>query len=546
MKLRWKTPGQWAPALAIIAFFLLDRALSIGLFLPQYCVEDERWVRDGALEMLQNLSVSPGTHKYPQLEFTLTAGAYGLVYAAANFSALPGFESFDSFKWHIRHYHFPFEETIVFGRLLGAILGALALWLLYLVARREFGEGAALAATFLCATTPTFLFTTNLIKNDPLVAIAALAATHAALRIVDRGAIRDYVLAGVSIGFALAAKYHAVAAAPFLIILARRHWKKETGKDELYSWLIVGLGAMGTFMLLSPWTFIDWHGALRQAPIEWALQNKLNPLFRRSPELWWQKPVLFQFSSALPLAMGAPVCLMALLGAWFRLNLKDWRRLLFFSYPAGFLLFMIFMSELGVPHLYASAAPFFALLAALLLEPWLRAESRLKRAGAVIVVGAAAAYNLFLFHGFTKLEDYILRAPTAAMALSHEPGEKDLAFVPYYPNPEINWTMEFLPQFALSRETLAARDADRIMIHQAYYNAYKDNPELMDNAKVARMRKTYLELRLGGLGYTEKDRWVGTSFGSSFYGRIWPDLEGLRASVFVRNAGPNKAREEVE
>src|SRR3990172_12596112 len=84
-------------ALLILLFFILDRALSAHFLLPDFCNEDERWVRDGAIKMVRTAALDPGTHKYPELMTMLTAGLY---------AALPR--------------ALPFVSTIVAGRMLAA------------------------------------------------------------------------------------------------------------------------------------------------------------------------------------------------------------------------------------------------------------------------------------------------------------------------------------------------------------------------------------------------------------------------------------------
>jgi len=526
-------------ALAIILFFLLDRALSIGVFLPEFCVEDERWIREGAVRMVRDATVDPGTHKYPQLMIGLTAGVYGAAYLGANLTALPRFESLASFSWHRSHYQFAFAPTIVLGRLLSAAVGALALWLLWILARREFGEAAALAAMLFSAAAPALLFSTQLLKNDGLLTVGVLLAVLASLKVYERGKAVDYLAAGAAVGICLAAKYHAVALTP--VLFAHRYKNSDKGILSAFArpaWLLAILAALMTFGALSPWTWLDLKGTIDQGAIEWAIQNRLNPLFRRSSELWWHKPVLFQFTSVLPVVLGLPLYALSLYGLIRKTELASPRRVIIFSYPAGFIAFMIAASELGAPHLYTQVAVFFALPAACACEGLMSAPGAARRLLGVALVGAVAGYNLVLFHSLTAAEERIIAGPAREMERTGRSGENDLAFVPYYPNPDISWSVRFAPQFLFTRDLLEKERPGRVLIHHAYYQAFLDNPELMENPNVRKTVIDYLELRAGKTGYRETDRWTGDIFTGSFYKILFPDFKGLRSSIYQREPPP--------
>ena len=535
---RWLTSAPPTTiALLIVLFFIIDRALGAGFLLPEFCNEDERWIRDGAVKMVQEASLDPGTHKYPELMFFLTAAVYESAYLAANFSALPHFESRPSFSWHRAHYAFDFAATVALGRMLVAALGAVSLLVFYRLARREYGEEAALPALLLFATAPAWLFSTLLLKPDALLVMGVLLTVSASLKLLASGKSGDYVWAGLAVGLCLAAKYHIAAIVPVLFAHRLHHHELSLARAfRQPRWLISLAAALLAFALLSPITWLDFQGAFEQGALELTLQ-RADPLLLRSSERWWHLPILFQFLAALPLALGIPMYLLSLVGIFRRFDFADRRALVFWSYPAGFIAFMILMSDLGAPHLYTTAAPFFALAAAKVVAPWMGMPSRMKRAGAVILIGLLAAYNLFFFHSLTRLEDTIIRDSTARMEQTHQAGQKDLGLVPYYPNPDRNWTITFLPQFMLSPSMIAETAPDRILIHHAYYNAYLDNPELMNNPPTAAMMLFYLELRAGKAGFREADRWTGESLTLRINQALMPDLGGMRVSVYEKR-GP--------
>ncbi|HUT52971.1 MAG TPA: glycosyltransferase family 39 protein [bacterium] len=525
-----------AVALLIILLFIMDRALTFGFLLPYYCSGDEQWVRDGAVKMVRELSIDPGYHhKYPELMTMLTAVVYGTAYLGANLRALPHFEGWEQFARHRAHYAFSFVSTVIWGRMLVAGLGALALFIFYRLAKKESGEETALLALLLFATAPTYLLSTMQVKPDTLLVIGVLLATWSSLRVLERGSRADYVVAGLAAGMCLATKYHYPAFLPAL--LAHRLRRRDLPLIRSFldaRWLIVFVAAAAAFAALSPITWLDFPGAVRQSKIELFIQN-MSPWVKRSSMLWWQAPGLFQLTSVLPCALGIPLYLMGIAGLIRRGDFRNPRMMVLWSYPAGLILFMMAVSPSGAPQLYVTVAPFFALAAARLAAPWAVTNSRVKTAAAVALVVGLAVYNLVWYHSFIGLEGRIAREATAELMSTHQPGQIDLAFLPYYPNPELNWTCKFVPQFMLSRKLLREAHPDRILLHHTFNNAYLDNPELMRDQRVADMVALYLELRDNQAGYREVGRWEGKSFNWWPYAALMPDLKGWKVSLYLRD-----------
>jgi hypothetical protein len=289
------------------------------------------------------------------------------------------------------------------------------------------------------------------------------------------------------------------------------------------------------FAFLSPYSFLDLSGTIKQGVLELAIQNRYDPLLRRSRELWWHWPILFQLTSALPLLLGIPLYLLSLTGLALHLDLKKHRHLIFFSYPAGLLIFMMAFSELGVPHLYAPAAPFFALAAAWVLASGFRSAVAWQRAAGLAGVASVAGINLLTFHGFTSLEQDLIVKPAREMALTHRPGQKDIALIPYFANPDLDWTIEFYPQFLLNSETLRQASPDRILLHHTIYNSYLNHRELTGDPRIGQVVLAYLDLRNQTAGYREETRcWDDQSAVLRFYATLFPDFAGLRSSIYVR------------
>jgi hypothetical protein len=109
------------------------------------------------------------------------------------------------------------------GWLVNPALGALTIWLVYLIGRRLDGAREGLVAAALVAVSPFFLFNTASYFAHPLCGVAVLSGVLAAMRYAERGRPLDALLLGLSLGAAVLTRYYtgALCAFPMLLIVAR-------------------------------------------------------------------------------------------------------------------------------------------------------------------------------------------------------------------------------------------------------------------------------------------------------------------------------------
>jgi hypothetical protein len=114
---------------------------------------------------------------------------------------------------------FATDSTAVFtaARVVAALLGTLAVWLLYLAGARLFDRGVALLAAALEAVAFLPVFYAHLALNDvPTLAPLTLSLVGTA-GVLRKGRGRDYLVAGVGLGLGCATKYTAgIALMPLL------------------------------------------------------------------------------------------------------------------------------------------------------------------------------------------------------------------------------------------------------------------------------------------------------------------------------------------
>jgi hypothetical protein len=134
----------------------------------------------------------------------------------------------------VRHA-FAHDPTGVYtlSRVAAAVLGVLALWLLYATGARLFNRAVGLLAAAIEAVAFLPVFYSHLALNDvPTLAPLTLSLLGSA-GVVTKGRKRDYLIAGIGLGFACATKYTAgIAAVPFAAALVVRALSRGEGPER--------------------------------------------------------------------------------------------------------------------------------------------------------------------------------------------------------------------------------------------------------------------------------------------------------------------------
>jgi dolichyl-phosphate-mannose-protein mannosyltransferase len=124
----------------------------------------------------------------------------------------------------VRHA-FAHDPTGVYtlSRVAAAVLGVIALWLLYATGARLFNRAVGLLAAAIEAVAFLPVFYAHLALNDvPTLAPLTLSLLGSA-GVLRKGRVRDYVVAGVGLGLACATKYTAgIVVVPFAVAVVSR------------------------------------------------------------------------------------------------------------------------------------------------------------------------------------------------------------------------------------------------------------------------------------------------------------------------------------
>ncbi len=418
------------PALAVVlAGGLALRLWGIDEGLPFVFNIDElgHFVKH-AVEMFQEGTLNPHYFANPPAFTYLLHVVYAIAYGSSRAAV----------------HRFAVEPAALYevARVTSALLGTLALWLLYLTGARLFGRGVGLLAAAIEAVAFLPVFYGHLALNDvPTLAPLTLSLLGSA-GILRRGRARDYALAGVGLGLACATKYTAgVVLVPLLVAAAARYRDSEErarARALAGGLLLAGGLALAAFLIANPYALLDYskfHEELvHQSTLSAESQGKLG-----APH----QAAIVYYLWTLTWGLGWAPALAALGGA-----LLLWRRdarAAAMLVPAA-LLFLAFMGTEGrffgrwllpiFPLVCLLAASFAASLneragallerAGALLSPRIRTRAGgarwLQGAVGVVVVAALLAQGLiYSVHSGLVMSRADTRAITRSWMLAHVP-----------------------------------------------------------------------------------------------------------------------------
>jgi 4-amino-4-deoxy-L-arabinose transferase-like glycosyltransferase len=179
------------------------------------------------------------------------------------------------------------DEVYTLARVVAALLGTAALWLLYVTGARLFNRGVGLLAAAIEAVAFLPVFYAHLALNDaPTLAPVTLSLLGSA-GVLRKGRLRDYLLAGIGLGLACASKYTAgIVLLPLLAAAATRYLSVPpgaraylVGRRAMIGLLLAGAGALLAFLIANPYAVLDFksfHAELvRQSTLSAEAQGKL-------------------------------------------------------------------------------------------------------------------------------------------------------------------------------------------------------------------------------------------------------------------------------
>jgi 4-amino-4-deoxy-L-arabinose transferase-like glycosyltransferase len=213
------------------------------------------------------------------------------------------------------------DRVFLVARVVVALLGTGAVWLLYLLGARLFDRRVGLLAAALEAVAFLPVFYGHLALNDVATLLPLTLSLFGSAGVLRNGCLRDYAIAGLGLGFACASKYTAGIVVVPLAAAAAAHYLEgstDAGRRVIVGLASAGVCALGAFLLANPYALLDFqrfHSELvHQSSLSEEAQGKLGAprqggllyyLWSFTWGLGWI-PVLAAFGGALALCLRRP------------------------------------------------------------------------------------------------------------------------------------------------------------------------------------------------------------------------------------------------
>jgi len=259
------------------------------------------------------------------------------------------------------------------GRLVSALMGVGTVGLIYLVGKRLFNRRVGLLAALFLALSPLHVEEAHYALLDvPLTFWVTLSFYFSAL-ILEKGRLRDYLLAGLFAGLAASTKYNgafvavAVAAAYLLRGWGAGETVRQKGSSllrELWKVFLAGVVAIGGFLIGTPYALLDHETFFFKEDARgflWQLESMKGHLGAEALNGWW-----FYLSKPLPNGLGIVLFALSILGVLLALVRRRQRDIFLVSFP---ILYFLYVGSWAVVYgrYLIPTLPFLCLLAAALV-----------------------------------------------------------------------------------------------------------------------------------------------------------------------------------
>ena len=363
------------------------------------------------------------------------------------------------------YYSADSSQVWVLARIASAVLGSLAVWLLYLAAARLFDRRTGLLAAAVLAVAFLPVAYGRLALNDaPTLAPVCLSLWGTA-GILRDGRRRDYAVAGLGLGLAAATKYTGgIVVLPLLGAALSRARGTDGGWRVVRSLALAGVLALAAFIAADPYSVADFNSfwqALVHQSAESDAGSKLGLTYGSG---------VFYYLWSMTWGVGWAPALVALAGAAMLVLRREWT--LVAVWLPVVVVFLVFMGLQGryFGRWVMPVVPVICLLAA---HAAVSAAARLRRAYPrlqgvpVALAGAALCAQglLYSIHSGLVNSRVDTRTPTLAWLDAHVPAGARIVIEPIAPNarrPPGAWAARWsaFPDFLTHRTrhgTLAVR-----------------------------------------------------------------------------------------
>jgi dolichyl-phosphate-mannose-protein mannosyltransferase len=385
---------------------------------------------------------------------------------------------------------------MVIGRAISAAFGTACVPLAYVIARRVGGHAAGLIAALLLAFAVVHVRESHFFSVDTSMVFFSMVAWFFAMRIAENGRWRDYALAGIGLGAAVASKYSATFLA---LVLAVAHLcapgrpLRLTDARGWATWVARGVAplvvAAIVFVAIDPMAIL-YYSKFRSDILEWIVgpqSGTWRPIYIaqfadvRVPFYW--------FTNLLWWGLGPAFEVWGLLGVVWLLVRRDRLSLVAASFPIAYYAAaaqgIAPVMRYALPLAMGLAVPAGVLSADLLRRPRLRPATM---AVTVVVCSATALYAAAYMNVFRSPDS---RLTASAWLLANVPPDSTILVEPSQNIPPMG---SYLTQVDFNGDYVMWRSAQK----HDYYNLYGlDTYQYLYNRGISDdARRAYIQSRL--------------------------------------------------
>ena len=246
----------------ILLMSLILRLWAVNFGLPYLYHPDEPTVVLRAVNIIQTGDLNPHFFNYPSFQIYLLVLIYLIFFffgkAIGKFSSLQ--ESIlPPLKYAMGVGKEGFFGQFLLGRLSTVCLGVLSVFLVYAIGKKCKGWKVGVLASFFLAVSPLHVINSKYIAPNVPMAFFVLLSFYFCLRIMERGELSDYLIAGFVCGVAISTKYNAYIGI-FPIFLAHYFAGGKFFNKKLFAALVA---LVIGFILVTPYAVLDFPSFLK-------------------------------------------------------------------------------------------------------------------------------------------------------------------------------------------------------------------------------------------------------------------------------------------
>lgn len=273
----------------IFLLALLIRLRGIQYGLPYIYHPDEPNTVGISIHFLKSGDLNPHFFSKPALLYYANAILFrsliGLGLTSENIGSLASMEGPEVLTMGVAYANNP--EFYLAGRALTALAGALVVIVTYTIGKKINGNpGPGLLAAFFVAVSTTSTANSRYIEVDTYLVLFIQLALFFSILIYQQGRMRDYLLAGISTGLAIAFKYP--AALVVLTLLAAhiiREWRSKPLRNiKIYLALLI---IPVVFLITNPYVVLDFPAFINDTFIEVNHYSSGHPGFEGDTFRWF-------------------------------------------------------------------------------------------------------------------------------------------------------------------------------------------------------------------------------------------------------------------